>query len=157
MPRLALPVVLALSVIVQAPIRQVSLIVTGGTVVTMDGDRRVLPDGAVAIDGDSIVAVDTSAAIQARFTASTTVEASTQVVLPGLVNTHGHAPMDFESLLSRVGVSLIRLIAWRPPPSPCPCGRPRPIRQPSDAPRGSQARFRGADRGLRASACGESC
>jgi 5-methylthioadenosine/S-adenosylhomocysteine deaminase len=94
MLRLALPfVVLALGVIVQAQPRQVSLIVTGGTVVTMDGARRVLPDGAVAIEGDSIVAVDTSAAIEARFTASTRVEASRQVVLPGLVNTHGHAPM----------------------------------------------------------------
>jgi 5-methylthioadenosine/S-adenosylhomocysteine deaminase len=94
MLRLAVPcLVLALTVIVRAQPRQVSLIVTGGTVVTMDGARRVLPDGAIAIEGDSIVAVDTSAAIHARFTAPTTVEASKQVVLPGLVNTHGHAPM----------------------------------------------------------------
>jgi 5-methylthioadenosine/S-adenosylhomocysteine deaminase len=94
MRRLAVSfLLLALTVIVGAQPRQVSLIVTGGTVVTMDGARRVLPDGAIAIEDDSIVAVDTSAAIRARFTASTTVEASTQVVLPGLVNTHGHAPM----------------------------------------------------------------
>jgi 5-methylthioadenosine/S-adenosylhomocysteine deaminase len=94
MSRLALPfLVLALTVIAHAQPRHVSLIVTGGTVVTMDDARRVLPAGAVAIDGDGIAAVDTDAAIRSRFTAATTIDAAGQVVLPGLVNTHGHAPM----------------------------------------------------------------
>ena len=38
--------------------RQVSLVVTNGTVVTMDGGGRVIANGAIAVDGADIVAVD---------------------------------------------------------------------------------------------------
>ena len=73
--------------------RTVSLIVSGGTVVTMDPAGRVLSPGALAIDGRDIVGVDTPEAIAARFSARETVDATGQVVLPGLINTHTHAPM----------------------------------------------------------------
>jgi 5-methylthioadenosine/S-adenosylhomocysteine deaminase len=53
----------------------------------------VLSPGALAIDGADIVAVDTPTAIAAGFEASDTIDASGQIVLPGLVNTHTHAPM----------------------------------------------------------------
>jgi 5-methylthioadenosine/S-adenosylhomocysteine deaminase len=73
--------------------RQVSLVVTGGTVVTMDGSRRVLANGAVAVDGADIVAVDSADTIAREFRGNETIDAVGQVVLPGLVNTHTHAPM----------------------------------------------------------------
>jgi 5-methylthioadenosine/S-adenosylhomocysteine deaminase len=91
--RMTFVLFLACGLLVHAQARQVSLVVTGGTVVTMDGSRRVIADGAVAVDGDSLVAVDTASAIAGRFQAATTIDAAGQVVLPGLVNTHGHAPM----------------------------------------------------------------
>ena len=73
--------------------RQVSLIVSGGTVVTMDATNRVIPDGAVAIDGFEIVGVDTAAGIGRRFRGRDAIDARGQIVLPGLINTHTHAPM----------------------------------------------------------------
>jgi 5-methylthioadenosine/S-adenosylhomocysteine deaminase len=73
--------------------RDVSLIVTGGAVVTVDAAARVLTPGAVAIDGRDIVAVDTPEAIAQRFAARETIDATGQVVMPGLINTHTHAPM----------------------------------------------------------------
>src|SRR4029079_18064668 len=73
--------------------RPVSLLVTNGIVVTVDGSRRVIPRGAVAIDGREIVAVDEAAAIAARFQGRETIDAGGAVVMPGLVNTHTHAPM----------------------------------------------------------------
>ena len=82
----------AAAALLQAQLRTVSLIVTGGTVITMDPGRRVLQPGAVAVDGDRIVAVGTPEQL-AGYAASEVVDASGQVVLPGLVNTHGHAPM----------------------------------------------------------------
>ena len=73
--------------------RTVSLIVTNGTVVTVDANRRVIERGAVAIDGRDIIAVDTATAIAARFRAPDTLDAAGGVIMPGLVNTHTHAPM----------------------------------------------------------------
>ena len=73
--------------------RDVSLVITGGTVVTMNPAGEVLAPGALAVDGRDIVAVDTPEAVAARFTGKDTVDATGQVVMPGLVNTHTHAPM----------------------------------------------------------------
>ena len=73
--------------------QQVSLVVTNGIVVTMDGAGRVIANGAIAVDGADIVAVDTTDAITRRYRGSETVDAGGQVVLPGLINTHTHAPM----------------------------------------------------------------
>jgi 5-methylthioadenosine/S-adenosylhomocysteine deaminase len=85
---------LAFATIVQQPAkREIALVITGGTVVTMDGGGRVLSPGAVAIDGRDIVAVDAPAALAARFAPRQTIDASGQVVMPGLINTHTHAPM----------------------------------------------------------------
>jgi 5-methylthioadenosine/S-adenosylhomocysteine deaminase len=78
----------------QAPkVRRVSIVITGGVVVTVDAERRIFSPGAIAIDGRSIVAVDRPEVIAARFKAADTINASGQVVMPGLVNTHTHAPM----------------------------------------------------------------
>jgi len=73
--------------------RGVSLLVTNATVVTMDPERRVLERGAVAIDGSEIVAVGPTADVTARIRARDTLDAAGQIVLPGLINTHTHAPM----------------------------------------------------------------
>lgn len=67
----------------------VDLLVSGGTVVTVDPDRRVLPGGAVAIDGNRIAAV--LPAGSPLPTARETIDASGHIVMPGLVDGHGHA------------------------------------------------------------------
>src|SRR5262245_32446480 len=73
--------------------RPASLVVVGGTVITENSTREVLSPGAVAIDGTSIVDVGSPESIAARYNAATTIDARDQVVLPGLINTHTHAPM----------------------------------------------------------------
>ena len=47
--------------------QRVDLIVVHGTVVTMDGKRRILEDGAIAVQGDAIAAIDTTANIDAMY------------------------------------------------------------------------------------------
>jgi 5-methylthioadenosine/S-adenosylhomocysteine deaminase len=71
----------------------VSLVINNGIVITVDGSRRVLNPGAVAINGNEIVAVDTPSAIAARYKGAQTIDAAGKVVMPGLINTHTHAAM----------------------------------------------------------------
>lgn len=59
------------------------------TVITMDGQRRVIKDGAVGIRGDRIAAVDKTQSL-ARQPATRTVDASGRLLLPGLVSAHCH-------------------------------------------------------------------
>jgi 5-methylthioadenosine/S-adenosylhomocysteine deaminase len=73
--------------------RSVSLVIRNGIVLTMDGSGRILSPGSIAIDGSDIVAVDRAPAIADQFRAAETVEAWGSVVMPGLINTHTHAPM----------------------------------------------------------------
>ena len=89
---LAVTVPLAAQVAAQQP-QTVSLIVANGIVVTVDGTRRILNPGSVAIDGNRIVAVDTPAAIASRYRGTDSIDATNKVVMPGLINTHGHAAM----------------------------------------------------------------
>jgi len=69
------------------------LLVSGGRIVTMDASRRILEDGAIAVRGESIVDIGPSAEIRKRYKAKRLVPAKGKIVLPGLVNTHNHAPM----------------------------------------------------------------
>jgi len=71
----------------------IDLIVPGEYVVTMDPQRRVIEDGAVAIDEGVIIDVGTAADIESRYTARETLPRDHRVVMPGLVNGHQHAAM----------------------------------------------------------------
>ena len=70
------------------------LFISGGTVVTMDAQRRVIEDGAVAIQGDSIVAVSKRTDLESQSNEARTIDASGTLVLPGLINGHAHAAMS---------------------------------------------------------------
>ena len=72
---------------------RVSLLITGGTVVTMDESGTIVSNGAVAIDGATIVAVGTAGDLDAKYAARDRIDARGQIVMPGLINTHTHAPM----------------------------------------------------------------
>jgi 5-methylthioadenosine/S-adenosylhomocysteine deaminase len=69
------------------------LLITGGTVVTMDASRAILEDGAVAVRGDSIIAVGPRSELEDRYTTAQTIDAKGSLVLPGFINGHTHVPM----------------------------------------------------------------
>ncbi len=89
----AIAVIAAAALLSAQARRQVSLIIANGIVVTVDGAGRILNPGSVAVDGRDIVAVGTPEEIRRQFRARQTIDATGQVVMPGLVNTHTHAPM----------------------------------------------------------------
>lgn len=78
------------------------LLLTGGSVVTVDDARRVLEPGAVAIAGDRIVAVGTPDEL-ARIEARRTVDCTGKAVLPGFVDCHQH---QFQYLARGLGDGL---------------------------------------------------
>jgi 5-methylthioadenosine/S-adenosylhomocysteine deaminase len=71
----------------------VDFIVRGGTVVTMDGARRVIENGSVAVKDGRIVAVGSVAEIDRNYGSREIVNATGKVVIPGLINGHTHVPM----------------------------------------------------------------
>ncbi|MFZ0911148.1 MAG: amidohydrolase [Candidatus Acidiferrales bacterium] len=73
---------------------RVDLLVSGGTVVTMDSTKRVIEDAAVAVRGDTIVAVGARQEIESRYEAARTIDAHGKIVMPGLINSHAHAAMS---------------------------------------------------------------
>jgi 5-methylthioadenosine/S-adenosylhomocysteine deaminase len=74
-------------------LKRVDLIVSGGTVVTMDASRRVIEDGAVAVEGGRIVAVGKRSDIVRQYGAREVINATGRAVIPGLINGHTHVPM----------------------------------------------------------------
>src|SRR3989440_5803833 len=77
----------------QPPQNRADLIITGGTVITMDGARTIYDDGAVVVKGDMIVAVGPSSELEGKYASSQTIDARGKLVLPGFINGHTHVPM----------------------------------------------------------------
>src|SRR5712692_10601783 len=72
---------------------RIDLLVSGGTVVTMDAQHRIVEDGAIAVRGDAIAAVGARKDLEAKFVAARRIDARGKLVLPGLINGHTHVPM----------------------------------------------------------------
>lgn len=62
-------------------------------VVTMDPQRRVIENGAVAVQGGKIVGAGARAGIDRKYHAKSRIHESNAILIPGLINTHTHAPM----------------------------------------------------------------
>jgi 5-methylthioadenosine/S-adenosylhomocysteine deaminase len=71
-------------------LRPVDLLIEGGSVMTMDASRRIIRDGAIAVDGDRIVAVDKRETLRGRYRGKRVIDGSRHVITPGLVNSHIH-------------------------------------------------------------------
>ena len=65
-------------------------IVTNGFVVTVDKERRVLENGAVAIDGRRIAAIGPADEIAKAWKARSVIDARGGTVHPGFIDAHNH-------------------------------------------------------------------
>ncbi len=86
----------------------VDKLLIGGVVVTMNQNYDVFPDGAIVVRGNTIVAVGPREIITATYAASEVVDCSGQIIMPGLINAHTHAPMT----LLRGLADDLRLDVW---------------------------------------------
>lgn len=81
----------------------IDLLIDDGVVITVDGQRRVLHGGSVAVRGPRIVAVGPAAELRARYAARRVIDARRKAVLPGLIDSHAHAG---HSLLKTIGTGM---------------------------------------------------
>ncbi|MFK7803477.1 MAG: amidohydrolase family protein [Anaerolineae bacterium] len=71
----------------------VDTFIHAGAIITMNSEFELIHDGIIAIQAEKIVAIGPAAEVQEKFTASETIDCTTQAVMPGLINCHTHAPM----------------------------------------------------------------
>ena len=69
---------------------QVDLIITNGPVITLDVQRRIYSNGAVAVRGNRIVAVGHSADLAGAYAAERVLDARGGVIQPGFIDCHVH-------------------------------------------------------------------
>ena len=77
-------------------------------IVTVDGSKRVIENGAIAVRGRDIAGVGTKAEIDRRFQAKQRLDRPDAIIAPGLINTHTHAAMS----LFRGVADDLRLQEW---------------------------------------------
>ena len=73
----------------------VDILIRGGVVYTMDGSRRIIRDGAIAVEGSRIIDVGPTLELDERYLAARVIDASDKVMLPGFVDVHTHLPSIF--------------------------------------------------------------
>src|ERR1700724_3302735 len=66
------------------------MLLTNGTIVTMNPGREMISDGALAISENRIVAVDKSAELLARYPEEDVIDVGGKLIIPGLIDTHVH-------------------------------------------------------------------
>lgn len=70
--------------------QQIDLMLSGGTVITVDDERRVIRNAGVGIKGQKIVFVGKHKDISKRYEATRTYDCTDKVITPGLINSHVH-------------------------------------------------------------------
>jgi 5-methylthioadenosine/S-adenosylhomocysteine deaminase len=68
----------------------IDFLIEHGTVITVDKKRRVIRDGAVAVEKDKILDVGTTKELAEKYKAREIIDATRKVVMPGLTDTHAH-------------------------------------------------------------------
>jgi len=72
---------------------EVDILISGGTILTLDEKETKIEEGALAISGDIIAAIGNSKEIERLYSGGRSIDARGCLVMPGLVNGHTHAAM----------------------------------------------------------------
>ena len=78
----------------EAPPIEADLLISGATIITMNAERQVIVDGALAIRGRTIVAVGKREALERQVVARRTLDGRRFVMTPGFVDAHIHITGD---------------------------------------------------------------
>ena len=77
------------------------ILIKNGILIPIDSQRRIIEDAAVAIEDDKILDTGKTAELMQKYDADIVIDATKKVILPGLMDGHGHAG---HSLLRTLGM-----------------------------------------------------
>jgi cytosine/adenosine deaminase-related metal-dependent hydrolase len=66
------------------------MLFTNATIITMNANRDIITDGAIAINGNRIVAVGKAKDLLAQYAEDEVVDVHGKLIIPGLIDTHVH-------------------------------------------------------------------
>ena len=86
----------------------VDTLFTNATIITMDNNRNVFENASIAVKDEKIIWIGQSNDKETTIESKHTIDCSGKVIIPGLINTHGHWAMT----LFRGLVDDLKLEAW---------------------------------------------
>lgn len=89
-------------------VEKCDLIISGGTIITQNGRREIIPDGGLAVKGSRIAAISNTDDLLNRYEADRHIRAVGRYIFPGLINTHTHL---FQTFIKGLGEGLT-LYEW---------------------------------------------
>lgn len=80
--------------------KKIDLLVRGAYLITMDSEKRIIPDAALAVDGVTILKIGPTRQLDDLYAPAKTIDAHGKFLFPGMVTTHTHL---FQSVLKGLG------------------------------------------------------
>lgn len=71
------------------------IIIKNGYIVTINPEMDIIENGALAIDKGEILEIGTTEEIEKNYTSDKVIDASSKIVMPGLINGHSHIAMTY--------------------------------------------------------------
>ncbi len=71
------------------------IIIRNGYIVTINPEMDILENGALAIEKGKILAIGNTEEIEKNYTSENVIDASSKIVMPGLINGHSHIAMTY--------------------------------------------------------------
>lgn len=71
-------------------LKQVDICIEGGTIITVDSERRVIRDGLVVLDKGVIADLGKSVELKNKYKGKKVIDGAGKLIMPGLINAHIH-------------------------------------------------------------------
>lgn len=91
------------------------ILIEEGIIVTVDSERRIIENGAVAIEKDRIVDVGKTDELRKKHQANVVINAQRKLVMPGFVNCHTHFQEAGKNIIPDDLISRSWLTDWKAP------------------------------------------
>lgn len=92
----------------ERPVKYTKMLYTHATIITLNGAREIVTDGAILVEGDSIAAIGKTTDLVSKCPQEPTTDLTDRIIIPGLINTHMHTAQT----LLRGTADDLELVSW---------------------------------------------